>query len=191
MKTTCKQPGCDREHAAKGFCNMHYLRHRTGADLDAPHKDDISDEDRFLTKLEQNLSNSCMEYTGCLDRGGYGRVGVGGKDLFAHRYAYELWVGPIPDGLQVRHVTCNNPRCCNPSHLLPGTHPENMADMTAANRQSKGETHGTAKLTELEVREIRKRYAAGGVTHRQLGELYGVHHTVVGRIVRRKHWSHI
>jgi len=57
--------------------------------------------------------------------GGYGRLNIGGKIVGAHRFAYELSVGPIPDGMTIDH-RCNNLICCNPSHMLVATQRENI-----------------------------------------------------------------
>lgn len=76
-------------------------------------------------------------WTGGLSPSGYGRIKVAGKYLRVHRVAYELFVGPIPAGLIVMH-TCDNPPCCNPAHLKPGTNAENSADMVAKGRQRNG-----------------------------------------------------
>src|SRR5689334_14600143 len=58
---------------------------------------------------------------------GYGNLRYQGKTWFAHRLAWEVKHGPIPDGLVLRH-RCNVRRCCNPDHLVPGTRAENNAD---------------------------------------------------------------
>lgn len=67
-------------------------------------------------------NTGCWLWLGTLDNKGYGRIGRGS---LAHRVAYELVVGPIPEGLELDHL-CRTPACCNPAHLDPVTHAENM-----------------------------------------------------------------
>jgi hypothetical protein len=83
-------------------------------------------EKRFWKKVTK--TDSCWLWTGCKSDKGYGRFIVKGKCLRAHRFAYELLVGPIPEGLQLDHVTaagCVNRCCVNPDHLEPVTSREN------------------------------------------------------------------
>lgn len=83
--------------------------------------------------------NNCWNWLLTKDRVGYGRLKVqlGTRANFrstsAHRYAFELWVGPIPQGMNVLH-SCDNRGCCNPSHLFLGTQKDNIADMHAKGR---------------------------------------------------------
>ena len=69
------------------------------------------------------------------------KIQLGARDKFrftsSPRYAYEIWVGPIPDGKSVLH-RCDNPACCNPAHLFIGTQLDNMRDMIAKGRGPKG-----------------------------------------------------
>jgi len=86
---------------------------------------------RFWDRID--TSGDCWLWTGGTFKNGYGMVAMGRKpdgravNGYAHRIAYGLINGPIPDGLVVRH-RCDNPPCCNPDHLLIGTQAENIAD---------------------------------------------------------------
>ena len=80
----------------------------------------------------------CLEFDGYRDKKGYGRLGAGDgtkRVVLAHRLAYELAHGTVPDGLCVLH-SCDNPPCCRPDHLFLGTRVDNNADMRAKGRAS-------------------------------------------------------
>lgn len=78
----------------------------------------------------------CVEHTGHRNEDGYGTVWYKGKHWKAHRLAWTLEVGSIPDGLFVLHL-CDNPACINVKHLVLGTHGDNMADRNAKGRQDR------------------------------------------------------
>lgn len=131
--------------------------------------------------VDRRGPDECWEWSKARTSEGYGKVGPYG---LAHRTAYEQAYGPIPDGMCVMHV-CDNPPCVNPAHLRLGTHQENMADRDAKGRCK---NVGGRKLTLELAREIRARYAAGGVTHPQLAAEYGLHRAHVIRVVGHKVW---
>lgn len=88
----------------------------------------------------------CWLWTGTPRRpveGDYGTIWVGGRQLLAHRHAYEMWVGPIPDWADALRHTCDNPPCCNPAHLIPGTHADNVRDAVERGRHWSYETATT------------------------------------------------
>jgi hypothetical protein len=85
----------------------------------------------------------CWEWQRSRSRQGYGRLG---PRVYAHRLAYEVFIGPIPDGLHVLHH-CDNPPCCNPAHLWSGTVADNMRDRDAKGRNgSKRKAAGLPRL---------------------------------------------
>lgn len=148
--------------------------------------------ERFWSKVD--TSGDCWPWRGGRDEDGYGQFSVNGRNVRAHRFSYELVVGPVPDGFQVCH-RCDNPPCVRPSDLFLGTNAENLADMASKGRARVGDRRRTgaanprAKLTEEQVREIRLRYAAGGVSQDALAAGYGVSQVAVSHIVRGLTWK--
>ncbi len=146
---------------------------------------------KFQSKLAQ-VDGGCHIWTGRLDsRKEYGSVN---KKYRAHRMAWVITNGPIPDGLFVLH-RCDNPPCCNPDHLFLGTGQDNMDDMHRKGRGvipcSIGEANSSAKLTDEEVLIIRTKRKEEGLTHRALGKLFGVSRRHIGRILSGEKWSHL
>jgi hypothetical protein len=86
--------------------------------------------ERFLDMTVE--ADGCLEWTGATDRHGYGRFCIDGKrrSYLSNRSAWELFVGPIPDGMYVLH-TCDNRKCVRVEHLYLGDHAQNMADRKA------------------------------------------------------------
>lgn len=149
------------------------------------------DIDRFWSKVSiADDSDSCWEWQACRDRKGYGIISIGSKTdgtntvARAHRLAYLLAFETDPNSLHVLHK-CDNPSCCNPKHLFLGTPQDNTSDMIKKGRQAKGEKSGQAKLTEAQVREIRKRYRSGNIFQRELAKEYGVTTSLISAIIRR------
>jgi hypothetical protein len=82
-------------------------------------------EERFWSKVSQTGESDCWEWEGTRNPKGYGRLAVGRTSVPAHRYAYELLIGPFPPGLVSDHL-CRNRGCVNPSHIEPVTNRENI-----------------------------------------------------------------
>lgn len=97
----------------------------------------------------------------------------------------------VPDDMLVCH-TCDNPRCVNPEHLFLGTHKDNAEDRRAKGRSrtTVGKENGHAKLTEADVLEIRELHAHG-MNQCDIGKKFGVTHSAIHLIVKRKNWTHI
>jgi hypothetical protein len=139
--------------------------------------------DSQAARAEGAVLSACIEWHLSRNRGGYGQVSRGGKQLTAHRVMYEQEVGPIPEGHYVLH-TCDNRACVNPEHLFTGTHADNMADMTAKNRQARGERCARAKLSDEGAGVIRA--TAGVLPQSIVAEAYGVTQGAVSQIINRK-----
>lgn len=150
---------------------------------------------RFWANVQ--MTDSCWLWTGALCRDGYGRFGnpKAGARQGAHRFSWILSFGPIPDGMSVLHK-CDNPRCVRPAHLFLGTQLDNIRDMNTKGRTyrfvvKRGEKSNAAKVTEADVREIRRRYRFGGVTHKQLAQEFGISASAVGFIISGRNWGHV
>lgn len=114
---------------------------------------------------------------------GYGHITVGGRDQLAHRYYFEQANGPIPSGLTLDHLCVSRTRglggsraCVNPDHLEPVTQTENTRRGLST------------KLNSDDVAEIRRLYAAGGVSQYELARRYGISQPQVSLIVAGKAW---
>lgn len=96
-----------------------------------------ADVRRFLDKVEVEAEprkpriGPCWRWTACTDDAAYGQFKFRGVALWAHRFAYALFRGTIPDALQIDHA-CDNPNCVNPHHLRRQTQARNIA---RSNRQ--------------------------------------------------------
>lgn len=129
---TCSIDGCEKPHLARGWCRAHYLCWYKNGDPLVNKNPRLGWPANLVMRLRfmppDRLPTGCIEYTGPLDARGYGSQitrGPGALRVQTHVAAYEMLVGPVPDGLELDHL-CRNPRCCNPSHLEPVTHAENM-----------------------------------------------------------------
>jgi hypothetical protein len=122
---------------------------------------------------------------------GYGQIKASGQRYRAHRVSYILHVGPIPDGLIIRH-SCDTPPCCQPAHLLTGTYGDNNRDRAERDRTiaPRGTSQHMSKLTEPDVHAIRL-LSTQGVPQRAIARQYGVSQTAVWAIVAGRTWRHV
>ena len=133
----------------------------------------------------------CWEWRGFREPRGYGQLGDRSRHTQAtHRLAYELHHGVrLKKDDVVRHA-CDNPPCCNPDHLLLGSFADNSQDMVARGRSMAGSKHPNAKLTEDNVRVIRKA-RQDGVTITALAATFDVNKTCIHAIVQGRTWRHL
>lgn len=148
---------------------------------------DILDIARFWSRVEVKRGDQCWPWRGPVNGGGYGEFKMDGRAYVSSRVSYMAAFGDIPDGYVVRH-TCDNPRCCNPKHLLTGTHADNVRDRVIRQRSAVGESASNSKLTEAQVLEIRSR-PKGALQH--LAECYGVTKQTIEAIRYRRSWKHL
>lgn len=133
---------------------------------------------RFWSHVE--VTDTCWLWRSTVGTTGYGQFCMFGKYRKAHRVAYTLSVGEIPEGMFVLH-RCDVPLCVNPDHLFLGTHQDNMADKAKKKRAGK-------KLTPEQASEIRARVAAGE-QQRSVAAAFGISQAAVSKIARGEWWS--
>lgn len=136
----------------------------------------------FWYRVEGSTPLQCWPWRGKKNGLGYGSF----RGQGTHRLAYELIKGPIPEGLVIRH-SCDNPVCCNPEHLLPGTQADNIADAVERKRTVSGERVGTAKLTAEQAAYIRTN--PDGFKQATLARRFGICNATVSYIRSGKIWK--
>lgn len=158
--------------------------------------------DRFLNKIEFSPTG-CWLWNGLVDKDGYGRhrPGCGTKYMRAHRFSYEVFIGPIPHGLNILH-SCDIPGCVRPWDLFPGTNRDNINDMLMKGRTTRGKDTvdplrrargarcGRSKLSESTVIDIRSRHNYGE-SYRSIGRTFGINKKTVTKICSGESWKHI
>jgi hypothetical protein len=142
-------------------------------------------ERRFWDQASKRGPDDCWEWTGAR-RGGYGVIQHQYQILGAHRVAYEIANGPIPEGMFVCHA-CDNRGCVNPAHLFLGTPADNTMDAVEKGRHAFGERNGCSRLTEEQVLKIRVSRKSQGALARE----FGVTQANISSIKCGKTWAHV
>jgi hypothetical protein len=127
--------------------------------------------------------DDCWPFTGSRQRRGYGQFKYQGRNWRANRLALYLTAGKLDE--DALH-TCDNPPCCNPSHLYDGDHAANTRDRVDRGRTKVRAEHGMARLSEDDVAEIR---SLQGWTQQAIAERYGVTQSYVSKILRNARWK--
>jgi hypothetical protein len=153
---------------------------------------------RFESKFIPEPNSGCWLWIGGANCEGRGRFYINGSNTTAPRACWMIYVGAIPEGLDVCHK-CDNPSCVNPDHLWLGTAKDNLADMVQKNRHyqknkpwllARGERNGASKLNEESVSEIKSRIA-NGQSIRSIALDFGISKTTVDSIKRGTLWGHV
>ncbi len=155
---------------------------------------DSATADRFRKHVDTSAGpDACWPWTGGLSGFGYGRMKIGGRLISPHRVAYVLAHGDLtPDGTyhggMVMH-RCDNPACCNPSHLRLGSASENARDMIRKGRSPRRRDVDApnAKLNDDLVRQI----LASDLSSREASDRFGVEAGQIRRIRRGEIWAHV
>lgn len=139
----------------------------------------------FWKKVKVAGSDECWIWTASTRKGGYGNF-QSESGNGAHRFSWFITYGPIPIGDWVLHK-CDRPLCVNPRHLFLGSAQDNVEDRTSKGRSCRGENHPIGKLTEPQVREIRRRL--GNESQSSLAREFGVSQPAIAAIQYRRAWG--
>ena len=154
--------------------------------------DNVTAASRFEAGVMPVPEAGCWLWVGAMTGAGkrrYGRIGVNGQKVAAHRYSWEQANGPIPEGMCVCHK-CDTTLCVNPDHLFLGTIAENCHDRDRKGRQvtARGSAHKLAKITEKDAAEIRA--LRGKVRQIDLASRFGISQCGISRIQLGESWAH-
>lgn len=170
----------------------------------------------FWSKVAVAGPDDCWLWKFSVLETGYGQHKVRGTGYSAHRFAFMVSNGEIPEGLLVCH-RCDVRACCNPTHLFLGTHGDNNRDTVAKGRWRsgwdtfpermphgdrhwmrlypekllRGSKNSQARLTESSVVRLREQYSKGRVTMNFLAQKYAVSKNTIRRVVRMETWTHL
>jgi len=154
---------------------------------------ELTVEQRFWLKVNIRGEGDCWIWLPSRNNHRYGRFGKDHKIEKAHRVAYILTKGDIPDGLEVCH-SCNNKICCNPAHLYLDTHRGNMIAAARDGLMSRGSHHHSVNtssiLTESDIPDIRRMHT-DGYSLRKIAYRFGVSHETIRNVVSGRSWSHV
>jgi|SRR6478736_4000482 len=172
---------------------MPYSKRQRRQEVRAQRKDKpLTDAERFKwqTYIRNNTrydaTTGCWMWLRSISKEGYGQASLAyehGLDGLAHRLAVVVFIGPIPEGLVARHQ-CHIRPCCNPAHVLSGTYQDNTDDS-----KRDGLVIGRQKLMPADVVEIRRLLALGMHTQGQIGDMYAVTRSTIGKIATGKNWK--
>jgi hypothetical protein len=146
-----------------------------------------SEDCKFWGQIKKE---DCWLWTGELNMHGYGVIFLNYKEVSAHRYSYKKLKSEIPENMYVLH-TCDIRKCVNPEHLFLGNAKDNAIDAMQKDRLRKGSSVGTSKLTEDQVREIRRLHEQEGLKYNEISKNFCITQDMISKIIRRKAWCHI
>lgn len=153
---------------------------------------ELINQELFWSRVSKSEPDKCWLWKRGTFTFGYGQFHLKRWPMTAHRVAWMIANKcNVPEGMCVCHA-CDNPRCCNPSHLWLGTHADNANDTRQKQRHRgpAGESNSNSKLTDGIVREIRQEQS-GGIANVKLARRYKVCPSLISMIVNRKMWTHV
>lgn len=134
--------------------------------------------------IDNNGCHICTSHSLGID--GYPQIQKDRKHYNLHRYVYEQINGIQDKNVFIRH-TCDNRKCINPNHLIPGSSFDNSNDMVIRGRSAKGSKNGNSKLDEIAIKKIRK----SSLSNHKIADEYGVSRQLISMIRSNKIWNHV
>lgn len=187
----CYIESCDRACEKRNMCKAHYMRwKRNGEEFDkSPIVDVLCIMSKFNSKLSEKNNDGCIIWKGWKNKDGYGKFSVDKLYVLAHRFAYEKFIGSIPEGKNVLHI-CDIRDCCNVEHLYIGDQFDNMCDASERNRfNRKGEQNSRSKLSNASVIYMRQFF--GKISVAQLARDFEVSESTIHGIKHGRTWKDI
>lgn len=187
----CSVKECKNRSICRTYCTKHYERFKVHGNTDTVITRKPTKEihlKRFKNKMSAPDNNGCINWTGNVRKTGYGIFDLNGY-MYAHRAAWVLLIGDVPEGRHVCHV-CDNRKCVNIEHLWLGTPKDNMMDMAKKKRSLHGRSNPKAKLNEYQVLNIRERLSKGEKV-KALAFEFKVSDVTIYDIKHKRHWVHI
>lgn len=186
---SCNGNAAQKMRGRQGFCNKHYLRFmRHGSPTSgASERAAFGEPVTWLQNSTKHKSDECLDWPFGKYPNGYGAVMIEGVKRGAHRVMCEMVHGSPPSPKMETAHNCGRAICVNPAHLRWDTRAGNHADKLLHGTSQRGENCGRSKLTEDEVRSIRRLIGVYG--HREIGNMYGVAARTVFDIAHRRSWN--
>lgn len=141
--------------------------------------------ERFKEKYVVDENTGCWNWIGSVSTGGYGKFAINKSWIEAHKFSYEYYIGNRIKGLCICH-SCNNRKCCNPSHLRQDTHKSNSIDMAISGNQWQ-QLLSVDQVVEIKKELLNPYYGQC----KDLGNIYNVKPNVISLIKRGRNWAHI
>lgn len=181
----CIIEGCLRQQYARGLCSTHHARVQRYGDVNRCKRTPVRD---FIENAILSSTETCIVWPFRI-KNGYGVVQIDGVDKFAHRIVCEAAHGAPFQGANAAHqpIVCANRRCINPKHLRWATAQENQRDKFIDGTVFRGAQVSGAKLSELDIIEIR----ASRESHSSLGRRFGVSHQTIRYARLGRTWAHV
>lgn len=185
----CSIPDCGKPVRSIGLCCSHYFFLRRRGDALAPRRKTVNGARAAWIKDHVNYQgDDCISWPFCHDRKGYARYSANGLSMTASRYMCIQAHGEPPEGYEAAHSCGNgNGGCLNPRHLRWATRSENHMDKIGHGTATRGSQQVTSKLTEDDVREIRR--LRGEMSSKAIAAIFNVHPGTIDHIFYGESWG--